>query len=258
MILSGLKTWLETGQELTTPGSLMYASPTTGDQRMTALDHTFTGTLEQSSATGGWTYLCTDWSAEFFGTRGLVKVGRVGRRAPVPGLVHGARRRHPQAADQGRPADRRLGKAAGDTGHRAPRPSASTADWRQRPDEPHPERRPLRRRPGPRPGRRPLLLRRHGSASSSPRRADHRDPALDRGRSTGRRPPSLGPGRRPGRTRAGVDTGVRFAVGDATTEHRTMADHGVSVGELLAWPDVPPMFTFDDPDGNRFYVVASD
>jgi uncharacterized protein YndB with AHSA1/START domain/DNA-binding transcriptional ArsR family regulator len=27
MILSGLKTWLETGQELTTPGSLMYADP---------------------------------------------------------------------------------------------------------------------------------------------------------------------------------------------------------------------------------------
>jgi hypothetical protein len=41
---------------------------------MTALDHTFTGTLEQSSAKGGWTYLCTDWSAEYFGTRGLVKV----------------------------------------------------------------------------------------------------------------------------------------------------------------------------------------
>ena len=28
MILSGLKTWLETGEELTTPGSLMYARPT--------------------------------------------------------------------------------------------------------------------------------------------------------------------------------------------------------------------------------------
>jgi hypothetical protein len=41
---------------------------------MTALDHTFIGTLEQSSAKGGWTYLCTDWSAEYFGTRGLVKV----------------------------------------------------------------------------------------------------------------------------------------------------------------------------------------
>ncbi len=26
MILSGLKTWLETGGELTTPGSLMYAA----------------------------------------------------------------------------------------------------------------------------------------------------------------------------------------------------------------------------------------
>jgi len=25
MILSGLKTWLETGEKLTTPGSLMYA-----------------------------------------------------------------------------------------------------------------------------------------------------------------------------------------------------------------------------------------
>lgn len=42
---------------------------------MTALDHTFTGTLEQSPAKGGWTFLCTDWSAAFFGTRGLVKVG---------------------------------------------------------------------------------------------------------------------------------------------------------------------------------------
>jgi lactoylglutathione lyase len=56
----------------------------------------------------------------------------------------------------------------------------------------------------------------------------------------------------------GVDTGVRFAVADAGAERRTMADRGVAVGELLAWPGVPPMFTFDDPDGNRFYVVASD
>jgi hypothetical protein len=28
MILSGLKTWLETGEILTTPGSLLYAQPT--------------------------------------------------------------------------------------------------------------------------------------------------------------------------------------------------------------------------------------
>ncbi len=41
---------------------------------MTALDKTFDGTLEKSPADGGWTYLVTDWTADFFGTRGLVKV----------------------------------------------------------------------------------------------------------------------------------------------------------------------------------------
>jgi len=44
----------------------------------------------------------------------------------------------------------------------------------------------------------------------------------------------------------------------AEAEHRTMRHRGVAVGDLLTWEDVPPMFTFDDPDGNRFYVVASD
>ena len=34
-----------------------------------------------------------------------------------------------------------------------------------------------------------------------------------------------------------------------------MRERGVAVGELLRWDGVPPMFTFDDPDGNRFYVV---
>jgi hypothetical protein len=41
---------------------------------MTALDHTFSAPIQKSPARGGWTYLVTDWSAEFFGTRGLVKV----------------------------------------------------------------------------------------------------------------------------------------------------------------------------------------
>jgi hypothetical protein len=41
---------------------------------MTTLDHTFSGPIQKSPSTGGWTYLVTDWSAEFFGTRGLVKV----------------------------------------------------------------------------------------------------------------------------------------------------------------------------------------
>jgi hypothetical protein len=39
-----------------------------------SLDKTFTATLQKSPAQGGWTYVLTDWTAEFFGTRGLVKV----------------------------------------------------------------------------------------------------------------------------------------------------------------------------------------
>jgi Domain of unknown function (DUF1905) len=41
---------------------------------MTTLDKTFTATLERSAAKGGWTYVVTDWTAAFFGTRGLVRV----------------------------------------------------------------------------------------------------------------------------------------------------------------------------------------
>lgn len=52
-------------------------TPTTNPQgtpNTTPLDHEFTAVLERSAKPGGWTYLCTDWSAAFFGTRGLVKV----------------------------------------------------------------------------------------------------------------------------------------------------------------------------------------
>jgi Domain of unknown function (DUF1905) len=38
------------------------------------LDKTFTAPLRKSPAKGGWTYVVTDWTADFFGTRGLVKV----------------------------------------------------------------------------------------------------------------------------------------------------------------------------------------
>jgi len=41
---------------------------------VTTIDKRFSGTLEKSDAPGGWTYLITDWTADFFGTRGLVKV----------------------------------------------------------------------------------------------------------------------------------------------------------------------------------------
>lgn len=52
-----------------------------------------------------------------------------------------------------------------------------------------------------------------------------------------------------------TDTRIRFTVPDATAEHAALHHRGVAVGELLEWAEVPPMFTFDDPDGNRFYVV---
>ncbi len=41
---------------------------------MTALDKKFTATLVKSQARGGWTYVVMPGSAEFFGTRGLVRV----------------------------------------------------------------------------------------------------------------------------------------------------------------------------------------
>lgn len=46
--------------------------PTTTDRN--TLDKTFTATLEKSPAQGGWTFVVTDWTAEFFGTRSLIKV----------------------------------------------------------------------------------------------------------------------------------------------------------------------------------------
>jgi predicted enzyme related to lactoylglutathione lyase len=52
-----------------------------------------------------------------------------------------------------------------------------------------------------------------------------------------------------------ADTGVRFTVPDAEAEHAAMRERGVNVGVVLRRDGVPPMFTFDDPDGNRFYVV---
>jgi lactoylglutathione lyase len=52
-----------------------------------------------------------------------------------------------------------------------------------------------------------------------------------------------------------TETGIRFTVPDAKVEHTALTQRGISVGELLHWPGVPPMFTFDDPDGNRFVVV---
>jgi lactoylglutathione lyase len=34
----------------------------------------------------------------------------------------------------------------------------------------------------------------------------------------------------------------------------TIAD-GRRVGDILHWEGVPPVYTFDDPDGNQFSIV---
>ena len=60
-----------------------------------------------------------------------------------------------------------------------------------------------------------------------------------------------------GATDVGVDTGIRFTVPDADAEHAAMRERGVNVGEVLRWDGVPPMYTFDDPDGNRFSIIEA-
>ena len=56
---------------------------------------------------------------------------------------------------------------------------------------------------------------------------------------------------------SGVETGIRLTTVDAAALHRHLFDLGVSVGELLNWPGVPPMFAFQDPDGNGLEIVQA-
>lgn len=57
---------------------------------------------------------------------------------------------------------------------------------------------------------------------------------------------------------AGVDTGIRLATADARAAHAAVRDLGLEAGELLDWETAPLMFSFVDPDGNRFYVSETD
>lgn len=52
----------------------------------------------------------------------------------------------------------------------------------------------------------------------------------------------------------GIDTGIRLTTGDARAAHAAVGNAGLDAGDLLDWPGVPLMFSFVDPDGNRFYV----
>jgi catechol 2,3-dioxygenase-like lactoylglutathione lyase family enzyme len=47
---------------------------------------------------------------------------------------------------------------------------------------------------------------------------------------------------------------VSFATADAAADHAALRAAGVDADEEL-FPMEPPMFTFRDPDGNRFRVV---
>jgi len=52
----------------------------------------------------------------------------------------------------------------------------------------------------------------------------------------------------------GADTGIRFVVPDAEAEYGAMRERGIQTGDLLRWPGVPPMFEFEDADGNKFEI----
>ena len=53
---------------------------------------------------------------------------------------------------------------------------------------------------------------------------------------------------------AGIDTGIRLVTADARAARDAVVNAGLDAGELLDWETAPLMFSFLDPDGNRFYV----
>ncbi|MDL9978792.1 VOC family protein [Microbacterium sp. ASV49] len=59
---------------------------------------------------------------------------------------------------------------------------------------------------------------------------------------------------RPDVTRGAI--GIRFWSDDIDATRAELDGRGVDVDEMLAWPGIPKMFAFRDPDGNAFSVTA--
>jgi hypothetical protein len=78
------------------------------------LDRTFSGVLQRSPAKGGWTYLVTDWTADYFGTRGRVKVAATADGIPFTGTFMALGDGTHKLALTSR-LRTELGKSAGDT-----------------------------------------------------------------------------------------------------------------------------------------------
>ena len=54
----------------------------------------------------------------------------------------------------------------------------------------------------------------------------------------------------------GGDTGIGFTTNDVDADHATLRDRGVDVDdEIMRGDDIPSMFWFRDPDGNRYLIV---
>lgn len=58
-------------------------------------------------------------------------------------------------------------------------------------------------------------------------------------------------------TPVGGDTGIAFTTDDVDADHATLRERGVDVDDevMRMGEDVPPMFWFRDPDGNRYLIV---